>query len=94
MLVLRLALVTGQRIGEICGARKAEIDLGKAEWTVPVKRTKNRREHVVPLSPLAVDLFKEAIDLAGELQFLFPSRSRSKATIPRNVWPRRAWDMR
>jgi integrase len=26
-LVLRIALVTGQRIGEICGAEKSEFDL-------------------------------------------------------------------
>jgi integrase len=76
-LALRLALVTGQRIGEICGALRSEVDLDKAEWLIPAKRVKNRRDHSVPLSALAVELFKEAIALAAESQFLFPSRPRS-----------------
>jgi integrase len=76
-LVLRLALVTGQRIGEICGALKSEIDIDKAEWLIPARRVKNRRDHSVPLSPMAVKLFEQAIDLSGESTFLFPSRPRS-----------------
>jgi integrase len=78
-LALRLALVTGQRIGEICGALRSEVDLDKAEWLIPAKRVKNRRDHSVPLSALAVELFKEAIALAAESQFLFPSRPRSSS---------------
>jgi integrase len=78
-LALRLALVTGQRIGEVCGALRSEIDLSKAEWLIPAKRVKNRRDHSVPLSPLAVELFREAMTLAGESQFIFPSRPRSKS---------------
>ena len=31
-LTLRLALATGQRLGEICGAQIGEIDLDTAEW--------------------------------------------------------------
>ena len=60
-LVLRIALVTGQRIGEICGAEKSEFDLDRAEWRIPAKRVKNRREHSVPLSPLAVSLYRERL---------------------------------
>ena len=80
-LALRLALVTGQRIGEVCGALRSEIDLERAEWLIPAKRVKNRRDHSVPLSPLAVELLKEATALAGESQFLFPSRPRSNSVI-------------
>jgi integrase len=76
-LVLRIALVTGQRMGEICGAEKSEFDLDRAEWIIPAKRVKNRREHSVPLSPAAVNLLREAIDLSGESNLVFPSRSRA-----------------
>jgi integrase len=78
-LVLRIALVTGQRIGEICGAEKSEFDLDRAEWRIPAKRVKNRREHSVPLSPLAVSLYREAVALSGGSHFVFPSRSRSRS---------------
>ena len=77
-LALRIALVTGQRIGEICGAEKSEIDLDRAEWIIPAERVKNRREHSVPLSPLALSLFREAIALSGPSRFAFPSRSREQ----------------
>jgi integrase len=76
-LVLRIALVTGQRIGEICGAEKLELNWNQGEWIIPAKRVKNRREHSVPLSPLALNLFREAIILSGGSRFVFPSRSRS-----------------
>jgi integrase len=59
-LALRLALVTGQRIGEVCGALRSEVDLNKAEWLIPGKRVKSRREHYVPLSSLGVHLFAHA----------------------------------
>jgi integrase len=77
-LALRLALVTGQRIGEVCGAMKSEVNLDKAEWLIPARRVKNRRDHSVPLSPMAVQLFRQAMELSGESPFLFPSRPRSR----------------
>src|SRR4029079_7878919 len=49
-MALKLALVTGQRIGEVCGMTEAELDLPKALWTIPAKRSKNGEEHKVPLS--------------------------------------------
>ncbi|HEX2431164.1 MAG TPA: tyrosine-type recombinase/integrase [Aestuariivirgaceae bacterium] len=78
-LALRLALVTGQRIGEICSATWAEVDLDKAEWVIPASKTKSKREHMVPLSPLAVDLFREAVafpngNLVINIAPIFPAR--------------------
>jgi len=49
-LIICLALLTGQRIGEICGIRKSEIDLANGVWELPGARTKNGRSHRVPLS--------------------------------------------
>ena len=77
-LALRLVLVTGQRPGEVCGARRSEVDLDRAEWLIPAKRAKNRKPHSVPLSSLAVELFTAAINLAGENEFVFPSLPRSR----------------
>ncbi len=77
--MLRLALVTGQRIGEIAGAAKAEIDLlsEKPTWTLPGGRTKNSQTNRVPLSPLAVRLLQDAIEVSGESEYVFPSPTRS-----------------
>lgn len=74
-LAIKLALATGQRIGMIEGMAKAELDLlnGNPMWTVPGRRTKNRELTRVPLSPLAVTLIKEAIELSGDREHVFPS---------------------
>ena len=46
---LKLILFTGQRPGEVAGIRASEVDLDKGVWTIPAERSKNRREHAVPL---------------------------------------------
>ena len=53
--ILRMMLVTGQRKGEIIGLHKQEIDYQKRLWTLPATRAKNGREHLIPLSTLALE---------------------------------------
>jgi integrase len=72
-IALALCLVTAQRAGEVIGMRADEIDLNARTWTLPAKRTKNRRQHVVPLSKLAADLIQRAAEIAGASPFVFPS---------------------
>ena len=74
-LAIKLALVTGQRIGMVEGMVKSELDLTFANpiWTVSGLRTKNRELTRVPLSPLAIKLIFEAIALSGDGTFVFPS---------------------
>ena len=48
--VAKLLLLTGQRLSEVAGMRWSEIDEVSSEWRLPSARTKNRREHIVPLS--------------------------------------------
>lgn len=79
-LALKLALATGQRIGEVSGIAKTEYDLtGDAPlWTVPGNRSKNGEPNRVPLSPLAVQLIREAEALSGDAPWLFPSPKLSR----------------
>ncbi len=51
---VKLMITTGQRRAEVSGMRWGEIDLARALWTLPAARTKARRQHVLPLPPLAV----------------------------------------
>jgi integrase len=48
-------------------------------WTVPGARTKNKRDHAIPLSPLARETILELLALIdpGE-EWLFPTRSRNR----------------
>jgi integrase len=63
--IIKLCLVTGQRVGEVAGMRKGELNLKEGIWTIPGSRTKNGHEHVVPLSPLAIEI----IGTPGEAVF-------------------------
>lgn len=47
---LRLLILTGQRRDEIAGMRWEELDRAVATWSLPGARTKNGRNHQVPIS--------------------------------------------
>jgi integrase len=53
--IVRLLMLTGQRADEIASLSWSEIVDDKI--ILPAARTKNRREHVVPLSPMAQSMF-------------------------------------
>lgn len=74
-LAMKLSLVTGQRISEVAGIELKEVDLNLSApvWTVPGKRTKNKKPNRVPLSPMALDVMSKARESAGESVWLFPS---------------------
>jgi integrase len=56
--ILKLCLITGQRLGEVAGIRRSELDLPKAVWNIPASRTKNGHPHTVPLSRMALEIIK------------------------------------
>lgn len=60
--VLRFCLATGCRQGEAAGMVRGELDLAARLWTLPAQRSKNKRSHAVPLSPLALAILREALD--------------------------------
>ncbi|HUT48204.1 MAG TPA: site-specific integrase [Alphaproteobacteria bacterium] len=53
-----LLLVTGQRRGEVAGMSWSEVDLEAREWIIPAERCKSDRDHLVPLSDLAVEILR------------------------------------
>jgi integrase len=80
-LALRLALLTGTRAGEIAGLVRNELenftDPAAAGWLLPATRSKNGRAHFVPLSPMAQNAIRDALELIEDDQpFLFPSRHK------------------
>jgi integrase len=72
--IVRLCLITGQRVGEVAGMRVDELDLKKRIWSLPGSRTKNGCPHTVPLSALALTTINEALADAGDnAACVFPS---------------------
>ncbi|EEE46054.1 tyrosine-type recombinase/integrase [Roseibium alexandrii] len=87
-IALRLRLLTGQRTEEIYGMRESEF-IADDLWFLSADRTKNGEEHIVPMSPMALDLINEARALAqrkrgDETDLIFPSLTRS---IPKRWVP-------
>jgi integrase len=71
--IIQLCLVTAQRVGEVAGMRRAELDLPRREWHLPGTRTKNGYAHCVALSDLAIRIIDQALADAGNSAFVFPS---------------------
>jgi integrase len=57
--ILRLCLLTAQRVGEVAGMRREELDLKQRLWSLPGTRTKNGHAHAVPLSSAAMEIIGE-----------------------------------
>lgn len=61
-----MAIRTASRPGMVRYAEWTELDLAKAEWTVPVAKIKMRRDFVVPLSTQLVAQLQELQRFTGD----------------------------
>lgn len=71
-------LLTLVRPSEASGARWVEIDLDAKLWTIPAKRMKAKREHIVPLSPQALEILEVMKPISAHREHVFPSRNDPK----------------
>jgi integrase len=84
--IVRLLLLTGQRRNEIGKLQWSEINLTDATITLPAQRTKNGRQHILPLSQQALALLNAVPHSEGavfpNLQWaLVKSRLDARASI-------------
>ena len=84
-LCLKLMLVTAQRRAEVATARWADIDLATGWWVIPEGVVKNKQQHRVPLSPLAIRLLKTAKKELGGSEYVFPNLSGDGSIRPESV---------
>ena len=91
-LALKFQLATAQRRGEVVAAEWSELDRDKGLWAIPAEKTKNNKIHIVPLSPIALNLLDSIEAIAPETKpgqppsrFLFPSLIGDKPITPRAV---------
>jgi integrase len=78
-----ILLLTGQRRGELALARWRDIDLKAGTWRIPDEHAKGGRGHVVPLTPWAVDEFRELKVLADGSAFVMPTPEGDAAIDPK-----------
>ena len=71
-------LLTLVHLSEASGARWGEIDLDAKLWTIPAERMKAKREHIVPLSPQALDILDVMKPISAHHEHVFSSRNNPK----------------
>lgn len=75
-------LLTLVRPSEASATRWEEIDLDAKLWTIPAERMKAKREHIVPLSPQALEILEVMKPISAHREHVFPSRNDPK--LPMN----------
>jgi integrase len=74
--IVQLLIVTGQRRREVAHAKWSEFDRTASIWTIPKERAKNKKEHIVPMTDLAWNLF-DAIPRKSDV-YLFTQDSNTR----------------
>ena len=77
-LALRLVLATGVRPGEAAGMARSELEFNDGApvgWSIPGTRSKNKRNHFVPLSTLGSEIVAEALNIGAGAAFVFSSHA-------------------
>lgn len=100
--IVKLLMLTGQRRDEVGGMHRSEISINSKLWTIPGPRTKNHREHIVPLSDMAMALiatspphtdrafiFGEGPRRNGDRHRGFSGWSKAKAALDQRIFKTR-----
>lgn len=84
---MRLLMLTFVRTRELIEAEWSEIDFLSGTWTIPARRMKMKRDHIVPLSRQALALLAEQRKETGHIStpYVFPSRSSPKKAMSNNT---------
>jgi integrase len=72
--LVKLLVLTGQRLSEVGGMRWNELNLEKKLWTLPAERVKNSERHEVPLSQTAIDVITALPHIKTSEGFVFATR--------------------
>jgi integrase len=75
--IVRLLILSGQRLTEVAQMEWSEIDLDAKLWTLPRGRVKNDKGHTVPLSAAAIAIIEQ---LPRKDALLFNGRSGRMAS--------------
>jgi integrase len=57
--ITELLLLTGQRLREVGGMRRSELNEDASLWRIPGQRTKNHKEHLLPLPMMAREIIND-----------------------------------
>jgi len=89
--IVRLLILTAQRRDEIGGLDRAEVAVDEKQIELPKDRTKNGREHIVPLSPQAMEILGSTVRVGDRTKYFglgeggYSGWSKSKARLDRRL---------
>lgn len=81
--IIRLLLLTGARRTEVLSATWRQFDLEAEVWTKPAATTKQRKDHIIPLSAPARQLLQELRATSDGDGYLFPQGNGYRKTLTR-----------
>jgi integrase len=70
--VVLVAALSGQRLGNVIGMKKADVNFEHASISIP--KTKSGKRHDVPISEFLAVVLREAFEASGESPYVFVSR--------------------
>ncbi len=79
--LLKVLLLTGQRLGETSRMKWADIDTDRAIWVIPEGETKAGRGHVVPIIGTFKDILENLHQLTGHREHVFTSPMNSEKPL-------------
>jgi integrase len=74
--IVKLLLLTGARRDEVAQMEWCEVDLDRAVWILPASRSKNRREHTIPLSDTSIYVLR-SLPRIERSEFVFTTNGRT-----------------
>src|SRR5262249_17034839 len=74
--IIRLLILLGSRGAEVGGMCWSELDLDAGAWTLPAGRSKNHRQHVIALPPVAIEILEAVPQTTRGKGFTSWSRGR------------------
>lgn len=89
--IIRLLILTAQRRDEIGGLGRDEINSAERQIELPGRRTKNKRDHIVPLSPQALEVLATAIQVGERTKYFglgengFSGWSKAKTRLDKRL---------
>ena len=77
--LVRMLILTGQRLNEVAKSCWDEVDFDEAILTVPFDRMKGGDVHLVPLSPMAMELLQDLYRIEGQGHIFTTTRGASRS---------------
>jgi integrase len=75
--ILKVAIDTGMRKGEILGLKWDQVDFRRSQ--IRVERTQSGRTKFIPISSELLDILKELMKREGRAEYLFPNQESLRA---------------